>query len=178
MNLIIYLAIFIFFICWMLFAPLRLTINTSNNNYSFRWIGILLIKFIPDSEELIIFRFRIFFIRFNIYPLKTGKKKKMKKKKPKKKKSFSFEKFRLLIKIVWNVILSSKLKIFELNIDTDDVVKNSYLIPVFINLNTRNNINLNVNYHGRQSLVTEFQNTAYRMIKVALITLIKHKFKS
>ena len=178
MIFIILISVFVLITAWLLFAPLYIRINTDEKKYDAGLSGIVTINLVADVEELFFMRIRIFSINFMFYPFrlkepgkKAGKKKKTKKKK---RKMPEFKTIWLFIKIFWKVIKSSKIKKLKFSIDTDDVIKNAYLIPVFAAVN-RKNINLNVNYSGRLSLIVDFENNIFNMLFVTIKTCLRHK---
>ncbi len=86
----------------------------------------------------------------------------------------SFKTFWLILRISWKVKKTFRLKQLYLNFDTNDVINNAYLIPVFVNLN-RNNIDLNVNYHGDFEMIIRIENNIFRILVVTLQTYLHHK---
>ena len=78
------------------------------------------------------------------------------------------------MKIIRKTIRSFRLKALYLSIDTDDVVTNAYLIPVFAGLNRRN-INLNVNYTGNFDMIINIENNIFRILVVTIQTYLHHK---
>ena len=171
-------GILLVFFCWLLFAPIFLYINTDEKKYRAGLKGILNLSFIPDKDQIFYIRINVAFYTFNFYPFKKKEKKPKttsKVKKPKKKKKrTSFRTIWLIKKIAWKIIKSFRLKKLYLNLDTDDVITNAYLIPVFATLH-RNNINLNVNYSGDFAIIINIQNNIFRMLIVTLQTYLQHK---
>lgn len=174
----IVIGILLLFLCWLLFAPIFLNINTIEKEYNAGLKGILSLSLKPDEEQIFFIRISIVFYTFNFYPFEAKEKKSKgasKVKKPKKKKKRPrFKTIWLIINIVWKVVGSFRLKKLYANIDTDDVMVNAGLIPVFANLH-RNNINLNVNYSGDIAMIISIQNNIFRILVVALHTFLKHK---
>lgn len=180
MTWVIISSILLVFFCWLLFAPLFLYINTSEQNYSVGLKGFFKLKIISDETELLYFQISIFFYQFDFYPFKKKekedkKKLKIKTKKPKKKwKVMSFRTLWLILKISWSVKNSFKIKKLYLNFDSNDVIKNAYLIPVFVNINC-NNINLNVNYQQDFEMIVRIENNIFRILVVTIRTYLHHK---
>lgn len=79
-----------------------------------------------------------------------------------------------MTKIFRKIIKSSRLKTLYLDIDTEDVISNAYLIPVFAGLH-RNNINLSVNYAGNVEMIINVENNIFRIVVVAIQTFLHHK---
>lgn len=171
-------GILLIFFCWLLFAPLFLYINTDEKTYSAGLKGLLNLSLIPDEDEIFYIRISVVFYSFNFYPFKKKEKKKKapsKPKKPKKKKkSPGFKTIWMLIKIAWNVITSFRFKKLYLNFDSNDIMTNAYLVPVFVNLNG-NNIDLNVNYIGNFEMIVKIENNIFRILVVTIRTYFHHK---
>jgi len=171
-------GILLIILSWILFAPIFLYINTDEKKYSAGLKGFLNFNLIPDEEQIFFIRIKIVFYSFNFFPLRKKEKKPeadSKVKKPKKKKKKTGLKTILLIKnIVWKTFKSFRLKKLYINLDTNDVMANAYLIPVFANL-YRNNINLNVNYSGDFRMVINIENNIFRMLVITIQTYIRHK---
>ncbi len=180
MALLIICIIILSFLTWVLISPIRLYINTDTKKYFIELKGIFRVSLVPDKKEIFFLRFRLFFINFNFFPFRTKKKKeklvKHKKQRKKKRKKTGIKKIRLIIKYTWNVLKSFKLRRFNLNIDTDNVILNAFLIPVFIFIN-RKNIWLNVNYNGELSLILLVENRVINILLVMVRTFLKFKKK-
>ena len=154
--------IFILLITWILIAPLRIKIDSSNSIYEVEWKGIASAKLLPEIGNFLV-QIRVLFWKKELSPFapKRKKKKSPTKKKEKTKRMgflrFSWEK---LIKIIgsWN------LKVCKINIDTHDVIRNSYLVPIFYFLQNKKR-SLNINYQGLNQLDIEMENTVGRMLK-------------
>jgi len=171
-------GILLIFFCWLLFAPLFLYINTDEKTYSAGLKGLLNLSLISDEAEIFYLRISVVFYSFNFYPIKKKEKKSKalsKPKKPKKKKkSPEFKTIWLIIKIAWNIVRSFRFKKLYLNFDSTDIMTNASLIPVFVNLN-RNNIDLNVNYHGDFEMIIRIENNIFRILVVTIQTFLHHK---
>lgn len=161
----IILSILILLITWLLVAPIRITINSKENTYTANWKGIASAALYPDFNNFLI-RVKVFFWKKEILPfsIKKSKKKGVKKKKEKTKKKgrFSFSLSKAL-----RIIKSWKLKVCNINIDTHDVIGNSYLLPLFYFLQNKQR-SLNVNYQGVNRLNIVMENTVGRMLKAFL----------
>lgn len=174
----IVIGILLLFLCWLLFTPIFLYINTGEKEYSAGLKGILYFKFLPDDDQIFCVRITVVFYSINFYPLKKKEEKpkadsKVKKTK-KKKKRLGYKAIWLFLKISRKTLKSFKLKKLYLNIDTDDVITNAYLIPVFANLH-RNNTKLYVNYSGDFNMIINVENNIFRMLVVSIYTYFKHK---
>jgi hypothetical protein len=138
--------------------------------------GILNLRLIPDKDQIFFLRIRVVFIKINFYPFKKKEKKAIfKRKKSEKKRNLPGRKtIWLMTKIFRKIIKSSRLKTLYLNIDTEDVITNAYLIPIFAGLH-RNNINLSVNYAGNVEMIINVENNIFHMLIVTIQTFLHHK---
>ena len=162
MIFLIILLIFILFIIWILIAPIQIIIDSRKNIYLVRWKGIASAIIFPNLEKLEI-RIQVFFWKKELLPFSTKRKKKKsptKNKEKRKRKGFLRFSWEKLIKIIgsWN------LKVCKINIDTHDVIRNSYLVPIFYFLQNKKR-SLNINYQGLNQLDIEMENTVGRMLK-------------
>jgi len=48
---------------FVLVTPFIIRIDTTEPEYSIRWKGIAGVRLVPDAEELVIIRYRIFFLK-------------------------------------------------------------------------------------------------------------------
>ena len=180
MGWIIFGILFLLFI-YILFAPLYIYLNTTNQEYQAGLPGFIIFKVIPDKEEIVYFRITVLFIRFKLYPFRPKAKEKSKKVKPKKvkKKGSKFptkRKILLIFRLIKQNLKSFRITKFYLNIDTDNVTSNAFLIPVFSAFYQKN-INLNVNYTGDNELIIRIENTVFHLLSVTIRTFIQHKRK-
>ena len=174
----IIIGILLILLCWLLFAPIFLYINTDEKRYMAGLTGILNLRLIPDEDQIFFLRMRVVFIKINFYPFKQKEKKTkaiFKRKGSKKKRKIPGRRtIWLMMKIFRKIIKSSRLKTLYLNIDTEDVISNAYLIPIFAGLH-RNNINLSVNYAGNVEMIINVENNIFHMLIVTIQTFLHHK---
>jgi hypothetical protein len=186
MVLLIISVVILIILAWILFVPFRFCIDTTIDQYYFEWSGIIKINFIPDKVEIFFIRVKIPFFHLHIYPVKKlideEKEKKEKSGKEKSEKNLlqrinrkEVRKIKLLSKLGWKVFKALKLKKFDVNIDTGDVIYNARLIPLFATLNG-NRTNLRVNYQGIVSVVLLFEHSVFRIL-VILIKFLFHNRK-
>lgn len=156
---------FIGLILWLLLAPIRLILDSNNEVYYLQWYGIAKAGLVMLPDDLVI-RLRVFFWKkqFSVFEIKpSGKKKKsienIPKKKSKQKTNFKTWKRRGI-----TILKSFKVKIFRLNLDTDDFVHNSYLFPIFHLLNAENR-RFQINYKGDLELLLVVENRLINIIK-------------
>jgi len=174
----IVIGILLILLCWLLFAPIFLYINTNKKKYMAGLPGIFNLSLIPDEEQIFHFQIWVVFIKINFYLFKQKEEETdaiFKRKKLKKKRKIPGRKtILLIIKIFRKIVKSSRLKTLYLNIDTDDVITNAYLIPIFAGLH-RNNINLSVNYNGNVEIIIRIENNIFHMLVVTIQTFLHHK---
>ncbi len=153
-------------ILWILFAPIVLRIDTKMGVYRVRWKGIASFQF-SIQEDVPILSLHIWFWKKDFQPLdalskarKPNSKKKAKKRKSRKKRNWRRLGLRLLH--------SFKVRQFDLMLDTDDFVLNSYLYPVFHMLHCKP-LQLGINYQGESSLQLRIENRLIRLLKAILL---------
>jgi len=178
MTWIIILVLFLTIIIGILFVPIYLYINTIEDKYNIGLRGIINVSVVPDEDEIIIIHYRIFFLNFRYNPLKQRMEKKTKKKvtKKKSKKLPGLKVIKLILKMARSGIQSFKVRKFSLSIDTDDVVWNGYLIPVFNFANLNKSIQLEVNYSHENKLIILVENCLFLLLYNLIKTYIKFKY--
>lgn len=182
MTWIIIFGILLLILFWLLFSPLYLYISTTESRYEAGLKGVIRINLGLDSDGLPELKVVIFFIpfRFSFFKStekqKTKKKKKEKKKKKKKMGDVNLKTLWLFLKIGWKVYHSFKIKKLTLTIDTGNVIRNAYLIPVF-SFYYNNRINLSVNYHQKNELIFHTESRLFTIIYNIITIFIKHKLK-
>ena len=156
------IAILVLFLIYLLLIPIIIVIDTVNNQYYVQMKGLLKANVLPDENEILKVRLKIFFLRFNFYPLKKrlspNKSKKTKKnhgKKPKRNVDF---------KTVLRVIRSFKIKRFYLNTDSGNCITNAKLYPLFALLKYYKG-GYNINFLGQNVLILAIENRPIRIIK-------------
>ena len=184
-------VIVLFFIAWILFVPFRFYIDTTINQYYFKWPGLIKVNFIPDEVEIFYIRIKIPFYHLHIYPIKKliveeidkeKEKETVKTEKNKKKRRVlrrinkkEVRKIKFFSRLGWKVFKALKMRKLDVDIDTGDVIYNAWLIPLFVSLNG-NRTNLRVNYQGTVSIVLLFEHSVYRIL-IILIKFLYHNRK-
>jgi len=136
-----------FILLWILLVPISLYINTETGRYTLSFPGIVHARVVP-SDPLFAFRIRVLFIPFNIDPLNFNSRKKNQEKPGKRKKHPSMLK---KMKTGKALMRSFRIRKLRLNLDTEDFMLNTALVPAFAAI-SRENIQLSANYHGEASL--------------------------
>ncbi|NRB51843.1 MAG: hypothetical protein HRU41_29495 [Saprospiraceae bacterium] len=153
-------------ILWILFTPIVLQIDTLRGLYWVHWRGIASLQFnIQDDEPIL--SLRVWFWKKDFRPLdslskprKQSAEKRTKKRKPRRKINWR----RLGLRLIRSFIVRQ----FDLKIDTDDYILNSYLYPVFHLLNSKH-LQLGINYQGESSLQLHIENRLIRLLKAILL---------
>lgn len=153
-------------IVWILFSPIVLRIDTRKDLYWLRWRGIALFQLKWLDDDLVL-HLRVWFWKKDFHlleslvkPRKASDKKEASKGKAKKKRNWKRLSRRLL--------QSFTVKQFDLNLDTDDYVLNSYLYPIFSLLHSKP-WQLGINYQGQSSLQIQIENRLIRLLKAVLL---------
>ena len=190
MVLLIISVVVLIIIAWILFVPFRFYIDTTINQYYFEWLGLIKVKFIPDEVEIFFIKVKIPFYHFDIYPIRKliveeveekeknterdnepVKKKKRRIRRINKK---EVKKLKLFSKLGWKVFKTLRLKKFDIDIDTGDVIHNAWLIPVFVQFNGEN-VNFRVNYQGVVSIVLILENSIFRILVILMKFLYRNR---
>jgi hypothetical protein len=148
--------------------------------------SIFRISIHADEEEILIFQIKLFFFVVKKIPVlnlftekaDSSKKEQKKKKKANKKKGrrISHRKIMLVLKIIRKFIYSFKLRQLKINIDTGDVIRNAYLVPVF-SMVYKNNVKLTVNYNNHNEFIVLLENNLGNIFIHIISTFIKHHLK-
>jgi hypothetical protein len=136
---------------WLLAGPLIIFVNTVSNRYYLTLPGIFQVVVVP-SEEFFHVRGWIFFVPFRFFPFR-----KKKKKEPKtagKKRKFKLPSGGM--GMAMDAIRSFRIKKLEMDIDTDDFLLNTWLVPVF-SLAPGKHTRMSVNFEGNSSLLLDMR---------------------
>ena len=177
MLLYLVLILLLLFFCWILFLPIRLVINTENEQFYIKQSGTFKVTFKLDELELVYLRVRLFFISFNLYPIRSilnDSKPSDSKKRKKKKRNLSIRTMHLFFKIIKNNLSTYKVKTLIVNIDTGSVITNAYLFPVGEIIRGKY-IRLSINNSNDYNLEVLIENTLYMMVVVTIKSIIKHR---
>jgi hypothetical protein len=146
---IILISFFAALFLWILIGPVIIYLDTEKNRYSISLPGIFRAAAIP-ADGLFLIRVWFFFIPFNINPFR--KRAGIRKKKPgnpeKQKRS---KRYSGGLKSGMAILRSFRIRKLKLNLDTDDFIVNTQLVPVFSSINSKN-IMMQVNFEGEASL--------------------------
>ena len=145
---------------WILLGPVIIFLNTRNNRYYMALPGIFNAAVVP-TEELFNIRGWVFFIPYKVDPFR-----KRTKRDRRKRKSFKlFEGMRL----GRNILGSFRIRQLHLDIDTDDFMLNTWLVPAFSAVNSEN-IRMQVNFEGNASLLLHIRTRLGAVLWAAIKT--------
>ncbi|MBL7112359.1 MAG: hypothetical protein ISS19_10515 [Bacteroidales bacterium] len=176
MILLIIISALALFLLWLLFAPLIIRVDSDNQRYSLSVPGIFKAMVVPD-DKLFHIRLWVLFIPFKIDPMRRRMKKgeeQGRNKRKKRRRDFSkLMKARLMA--LKELIRSFTLKKLWLNLDTDDFILNSHLVPVFTTINNQD-VNLTVNYEGEISLFMVLNNRIASLLWIGMKYIYRTKY--
>lgn len=169
------LVLFLAAIVWLLYAPLRLEIDTAAGIFRVEWRGIALVQWLPD-EGLDRIDLRVFFFRLKI-PLgrssHAAEKHPDGTEKPRKKSgSKSKTSPRTMLRLMRNMLRSFEVKRLQVWWDSDDFVWNAQAYPLAQALNAWGKPKVYINFTGQRELALQLENRMGRMIWAALQTFI------
>ncbi len=152
----IILLVVLLILCWLLFSPMEICINSTTNDYHIKWTGIGEANILILPQDLLI-RFRIAFWKkdYSIMQFKFKRTKKEGKKKRAKKRNSKKS-----LRFLQRVLNSFTVKKLRINIDTKNYILNGYLFPVFYHLSrfSSGKPQLSINYKGKTEINVLIQN--------------------
>ncbi len=165
----IILGIFIAAFCWLLFAPIRLDIDSDQGLFRIQWWGIGTGQLQWMEEELVA-RVRLFFWTKTYYLLRPPK---AKKKKPSSKvlDNNTGQKTRWTWQKIqtkgWRLLRSFRWRFCYFNFDSNDYVRNAYLFPLFQALSGPRR-QLQINFQGVTSIRLQIDNRLLHILYALL----------
>jgi hypothetical protein len=163
----ILISLLLIFLLWLLLVPVIIYTHTDRNRYLVTLPGIFRALVVPDNG-LFHIRGWILFIPFRFNPFKPRKEKH--KAEPRKKKKIKWRSGNL--QMMKGALRAFKIKRLEADIDTDDFTLNAWLVPAFSMVNGEN-IRLQVNFEGHQSLELDLRVTLGALLWTIIITKYK-----
>lgn len=167
-----FIVILLLSVSFVLFAPLRLCLNSHQQRYLISWAPLAVAQVIPAEDDLWI-RIRIFFwqrqwllTRLMLLAESRGKERPKRKKAPapkpgkKAKTSFSW-------KTIKRIMASFRIRRFRLDLDTGDYLLNSWLFPLLYFIQTPRH-GIRINYLGRTDIDVELENSGFRLLRAFL----------
>lgn len=171
----IWLLLFILALLFLLFwLPIELEVDTWQQRFEVRWVGILRFRLLPESERLRWF-FRLFFWEKELFLEKgISKKKQVEKAAGKPKKETRKTNQRLSLKkglaLFRKLLGAFRLKRCRIDWDTGDFVRNAWLYPAF-QMASRGQRQLSINFMGKQNVAILLQTRLGLMAGAALRAL-------
>ncbi len=168
----ILLGFLLFLTITILFAPIRLYINTPSNTYFVSWGDVLKAAATPVQDDLE-FRFSAFGVgkRFSLLE-QLAKPKKEKEKAPKKKKRKKKSMGKFPKHLIGPILRSIKVKRLYANLDFYSVYWNSWLYPwgyVF----KGQNIQWSTNFEGKEEFILEIVNRPFWLVQQIIKKQVK-----
>lgn len=153
------LILIILFVLYLLWIPIRISIDTNQNLYQFQLKGLVKVMFVPDAIEVLKVNIKMFFMNFQFYPIRSkGKQKKEKRKPVTKRKTW------IKPKTGFGILRSFKIKEFKLELDSGDFITNAKLFSIYaiVNADYRN---IQINFQNRNSLFLILENRPIYILK-------------
>lgn len=179
----IILLIFFAVIVYLLIAPIDFSIDTRKGEYYIELSHAAKITlFFENINPMLQVKILFYSKKIDIIEssLEPGKKKLKKKQKPKKQKKTKTRivKVRRLIARVFNFLnkwfKAFKIKKMIISIDTNDYIKNAYLIPIFTMINMYGtNISYSVNYVNQNYIILLIRTRLYKLLSVIIVFVLK-----
>lgn len=140
-------------------TPVQLLINSEEQIYQVRGKGIFLFWF-DTADDSLRFRFRVF--NYELKKIGLPRSSVYKKSKKRKKTAHRFYGFKYIDRLVLDIVHSFRVKIFEVNIDTGDVVLNARLFP-FIYILSNRKYQISINFDDINYVNIEMDNRLHRL---------------
>jgi len=142
---------------WIMLGPVIIFLDTQENRYHLNLPGIIKVAAVPDGDFFLV-RGRVFLIPFRFDPFTENRRKRKRKPKessetPKRKRSLNLLQG---MKLGRDVMRSFRIRRIWLNIDTDDFMLNTQLVPVFSAINSQHT-RMQVNFEGDASLLLDLR---------------------
>lgn len=150
---------------WLLWAPIRLEIDTRAGFYRTQWSGIASVDWLPE-QGLNLIEIRVFFWKRKIALFQTGvQKEKTDASKPLKKRNAKPAKKtrRPGLRSVKKILQTFEVRRCHIALDTGDYLWNAWLFPVFWLLKSRE-ISVWINFQGQNEVSLLVQNRLGRVL--------------
>jgi hypothetical protein len=161
----------------LLVTPLHIIINSEDDEFLRAKYGWVRAGVRQDDENLLSVRISVPGAGHTFYPLKKKEKKEEADKGKRRKKSssrrYQWSRIKIMTRTVWQIITGFKVSRFWLDIDTNSVILNANLYPLFVYASQHPDIDLNINYAGNFGIVLDAKNNLFRIITVIIRNLFK-----
>jgi len=161
--LLLILIILITVLTYLLFAPFFLEIDSTKGMFKIRFHHLISVRILLENSSLILeikspmWNKRINLLAQNERRKTFPKKKVLEKKKDGKSFKIKFSKIKAMIR-------TFKVNTFFVNLDTNDVLLNAKLFPVFLGLRIYTRKELYINFIGKNEIKIEIENNMARII--------------
>ena len=168
----VFLAFFATILFWLLWAPLRIEIDSERGRFAIEWKYICAIEWLPEIA-LDRLQIRVFFIRRSVALSGSSKKKKPADKpekqdqKPKRRKPVSM---RTMWRLARNLLRTFEVKRLQLLWDSDDFIWNAQAYPLACMVNGWSKANIQINFTGQRELALLVENRLGRILWAVLHT--------
>lgn len=167
------LPVLLFFVLlmWLLWAPLRLVIDTEQAVFRLEWRSIGCVAWLPE-QALDLLEVRVLFFRRRLQLGETGRpkpEKRQEKKRPTPKRKGKSLSPKRLMRLAINVLRSFRVRRFHLIWDTDDFVRNAWFFPPAAWVSARG-WPVQINFQGRRELALIVENRLARVVWAVLKT--------
>ena len=153
-----FIVLLLLIVSFLLFAPLRLCLNSRQQRYQISWAPLAVAQVIPAEDDLWI-RVRILFWQRQCTGKERPKQKKAPAPKPEKKAKTSFS-----WKTIKRLLASFRIHRFRIDLDTGDYLVNSWLFPLLYFIQTPR-YGIRINYLGRTDIDLEIENSGFRLLR-------------
>lgn len=150
--------------CWVLFVRMSVRIDTRIGVYEMRIGRAIRVFFEPETKR---FFLTVFGWKKALDSFSAGGKKVPQEKEKRVRKKRRRMPLKKLIRKIRAVLKTFHVTRFELDFDSDDVITNAYLFPVFFFLSGKR-VKLRVRYNGENALVMEVNNRIARILRAVL----------
>jgi hypothetical protein len=156
---IIIIIFLLLILCWLLFTPLELKVDTRTPHVSLRWITIGKATVVYENERWLLKLWILFFHKqWELEKLIFAKKKRKTRVKPgRKKRKSGADKLKKFV----NVIKTFRITKWKIAIDTEDTVTNAWLYPLNFSRYTWNH--LYVNFADENYMVITIRNVPLKL---------------
>lgn len=153
-----FLILLIFILCYLLFAPFYIEINSESGLCRMRFHKLLSAQLkITESSLIVEIKAAWWRKRIDLLVLIKQKGKPVKKIEKKKNKNVPFKK-------IINVIKSFKVTKFYVTICFDDMPLNGILYPLFLGLSLKTKKHFEINFWNENEIVLRIENNLFRII--------------
>ena len=162
-------------LAFLLLTPFEIQIDTLTGNYRLRWRGIASARLAGEADEPLL---RLWLMgwrkELSLWDLAVSSGKR-EEREPKSRKKEGWKRPRWLTwRFALRLLQTFRVKIFRLQIDSDDYVLNAWLFPLFYRFSAGRR-QLNINFSGRNELELYVTNRIWNVLWVFITGILKIK---